>query len=172
MAQDRILNRIQRVHPLPLRAQALLQQTQVLHRNSHLAGTGVEKLQLFLGVRAWVRLAEGERAQRGLLPMHGNEHQVVQPFVLQICLYRRHHFAGWNHSGLRIRHGLLHRLVEVDQGGALEKFRRNSDVVRNIYVLAVERAEPGRLSSKQLLQLFQRSLHHRTRLLRLSDGRG
>ena len=45
--QDCILDRIKGVHPLPLRAQYLLQQPQILRGNPDLARCRVQKIHLF-----------------------------------------------------------------------------------------------------------------------------
>src|ERR1019366_1408549 len=68
--QNQILDGIEGIHPLVLRAQHLLQQPQILNRDPQLLGGRFQKLQFFLGVVPTAGAAERQHPNDRLLAQH------------------------------------------------------------------------------------------------------
>ena len=78
--QDDVVHRVERIPPLPLRTQRLLQQTEVLNRDPQLPPAGFQKLQ-FLG-RQFSRpsAAQNQQPDRRFFSQHRHHHHKLQLF--------------------------------------------------------------------------------------------
>ena len=170
MRQNQILDGIEGIHPLPLRAQHLLQQPQILCRNTQRLRRRFQKLQFFPGVAPAAGAAERKHSDHRFFALHWQQHYLMNtalPQLLPLRLRQRREFHHrcpvlLEHARLGfIRPGLAH--PGLKQGP--QEFRRQAGVLGRHQTVAFHQLEPRSLRPHYGFQFLQRSLDHRGMIL-------
>jgi hypothetical protein len=83
VGQNDVVNRIEGVDPLPLRAQHLLEQAEVLDRDRKLLGAGLKKVQFFCGPAAAAGTAQQQQSDRRFVARDRDHYNLANSLVLR-----------------------------------------------------------------------------------------
>ena len=97
--QNQILDGIEGIHPLPLRAQHLLQQTQILRRNPQCLRRRFQEVQFFPGMAPATGGAERQQADHRLFAQHRQQDHVMNAMLPQLFLLRFGHLGAFHDHG-------------------------------------------------------------------------
>ncbi len=165
MRQNQILDGIEGIHPLPLRAQHLLQQAQILDRNPQRLRRGFQELHFFPRLAPAAGAAERQHPDHRFLTVYWQYHHMMNAALPQVFPRRLRHLREFDHRravfledvGLRFIGSSLRR-PRLTQGP--QRFRRQADVLRGHEMAAVHQLEPRRFRSYDGSQFLERRLHH------------
>ena len=143
MQQDKILNGIESVSPLSLRAQDLLQKPYILYRETQLLRTGRKKFHLFQGVTNRMTTSKHESADGGFLSLHGHDHNMVKSFALQECPHTLAGSGSLDHGWLPSPQNGCQSFIHGGRIMVLQKFLRKPNLLRHYQIVALEQVGPG-----------------------------
>ena len=172
MRQNNVVDRIKRIHPLPLRTEHLFQQSEVLHRDGQLLPTALQELQLFWRPANRTRTAQQKEADCRFLSHHRQHHDLPNLLRLQAHRILRSRVVNLHHLRLRLLQHSRHVFGNFRKAGVAQKLRGHTHGMGCDHVPAFQQAEPCCLHPGQPLQLLQRRLNQIPVLLRARDPRG
>ena len=122
MQQDKILDGIEGIRPLPLRAQDLFQKPHILYREPQLLRTGREKFHLFRGINERMTASKHKSADGGFLSLHGHYHNMVKAFALQECPHTLAGSRSLNHRWLAFAQNRSQSFIQGGRIMVVHKF--------------------------------------------------